>query len=157
MLWLCSVSEEAMTDLVQKIREALAKITPWCSCQGRATCIGCLIETITKEHHGQSGVDFLLDHIEAGQWLSQAADEIERLTHLHNLDHSLADQWQKKNVGLEATIATLRDRLTFTNAAIRQEILRLDDKPFTQAFLAPFVELNEKALATTQEDKANDV
>jgi len=68
-----------MSDLVQKIREALAKITPWCSCQGRATCIGCLIEGITKEHHGQSGVDFLLDHIEAGQWLSEAADRIEEM------------------------------------------------------------------------------
>jgi hypothetical protein len=28
---------------------------------------------------------------------SAAKAEIERLTHLHNLDHSLADQWQKKN------------------------------------------------------------
>ena len=37
--------------------------------------------------------------------------EIDRLTHLHNLDHSLADQWQKKNVEQDATITTLREAL----------------------------------------------
>ena len=30
--------------------------------------------------------------------------EVDRLTHLHNLDHSLADQWQKKNEELEARL-----------------------------------------------------
>jgi len=37
--------------------------------------------------------------------------EIERLTHLHKLDHSLADQWQAKNEKLEAEFVRLRDEI----------------------------------------------
>jgi hypothetical protein len=33
--------------------------------------------------------------------ISQRADEVDRLSHLHDLDHSLADQWQAKNERLE--------------------------------------------------------
>ena len=36
--------------------------------------------------------------------ISELEAEIERLTHLHNLDHSLADQWQKKNEVLQAQV-----------------------------------------------------
>jgi len=48
-------------------------------------------------------------------------EEIERLTHLHNLDHSLADQWQAKNEKLEAEIERLliRDELF---AQLREQI-----------------------------------
>ena len=37
--------------------------------------------------------------------------EIERLTFLHNLDHSLADQWQKKNEVLQAQVEEVREEL----------------------------------------------
>jgi len=37
--------------------------------------------------------------------------ENERLTHLHNLDHSLADQWQAKNEKLEAEVERLRGEI----------------------------------------------
>ena len=34
--------------------------------------------------------------------------EVERLTHLHNLDHSLADQWQKKNEELLGLLENIK-------------------------------------------------
>lgn len=46
--------------------------------------------------------------------LCAAADELERLEHLHKLDHSLADQWQQQladaqaaNVGLKAALEVI--------------------------------------------------
>jgi len=51
----------------------------------------------------------------------------------------------------KTTIATLRNRLQLTNAAILHEIPKSGVHPTTQAFLLPFVELNEKALAKGEE------
>jgi hypothetical protein len=45
--------------------------------------------------------------------------ERDRLKHLHALDHSLADQWQTKNIALEADNAALRARAERAEAALR--------------------------------------
>lgn len=42
--------------------------------------------------------------------------EIERLTFLHNLDHSLADQWQKANDEKDREIEHLREELDWKEA-----------------------------------------
>ena len=45
--------------------------------------------------------------------ISELEAEIERLTHLHNLDHSLADKWQKKNGVLQVQVEELHERLIY--------------------------------------------
>ena len=54
---------------------------------------------------------------------------------------------------LQAQVEKLVKRLRLTNAAIQQELSKLGDKPLIQAFLLPFVEINEKALAPAQEGR----
>lgn len=35
----------------------------WCQCEGKGTCIGCLILTLIQKHYGTGGVMYLLDAI----------------------------------------------------------------------------------------------
>ena len=114
-----------MTDLVQKIREAVTH---------RA---GCPLHTIDCEECRKW-------HPE--EWLSQAADEIERLTHLHNLDHSLADQWQKKNEELLGLLENIKRLL----GRSKEYVYQGRGLPELRAkFLAEI----DKALATPAKEK----
>lgn len=47
-----------------------------------------------------------------------AIAEIKRLDFLHKLDHSLADQWQKKNEGLVQTLEWILENFHYTTPAI---------------------------------------
>ena len=40
----------------------MAKL-PWCSCNGRGSCIGCLIEAKVKYFYGNDGLAFLRAHL----------------------------------------------------------------------------------------------
>jgi len=68
--------------------------------------------TIRMERDGITGFTYYrLDpdsHDRYRDGVGKLEAEVERLTHLHNLDHSLADQWQAKNEKLEAEVERLR-------------------------------------------------
>lgn len=42
--------------------EEMAKL-PWCCCNGRGTCMGCMIEAKVKECYGTDGKAFLKAHL----------------------------------------------------------------------------------------------
>lgn len=73
-----------MTDLVQKFREALAKITPWPWYRGKGKTVVYSYTTPTTQgiviaslFRSEEDTQFVAD---APQWLSEAAEEIERQT-----------------------------------------------------------------------------
>jgi len=35
----------------------------WCCCEGKGTCIGCLMETKIRELYGEDGVNFLWENL----------------------------------------------------------------------------------------------
>ena len=41
--------------------------THWCQCDGKGTCVGCLILTLIQKHYGTGGVMYLLDAIKAAE------------------------------------------------------------------------------------------
>ena len=105
MLRLRSVSEEAMTDLVRTIREKLAKITPWpwkieqetCNCldihsEGKLVCQ--VIDNDGDEITDQMAADAEMI-IRAAPWLSEAADEIERLKIMEGERNDMLDATAK--------------------------------------------------------------
>ena len=38
----------------------------WCRCEGKGTCMGCLILGLIQKHYGTAGAMYLLDAIKAG-------------------------------------------------------------------------------------------
>lgn len=46
-------------------------------------------------------------HYYVASTVKEAIEEIKRLEYLHKLDHSLADQWQKKNELINEKLADL--------------------------------------------------
>ena len=48
-----------------KISE-MAKL-PWCSCSGRGTCIGCMIEEKIRYFYGTDGLAFLRAHLKGDE------------------------------------------------------------------------------------------
>ena len=38
----------------------------WCRCEGKGTCVGCLILDLIQKHYGTAGVMYLLDALKAG-------------------------------------------------------------------------------------------
>ena len=54
------------------------------------------------------GITDTLSCVAISQRVLEQAAEVERLTHLHNLDHSLADQWQKKNEELLGLLENIK-------------------------------------------------
>ena len=55
---------------------------------------------------------FTIIHLEITD-LGKLISEIERLDHLHKLDHSLADQWQRKNDELENKLQMAEEALSY--------------------------------------------
>lgn len=39
----------------------------WCRCEGKGTCMGCVIIDLIQKYHGTAGVLYLLDAIKAGE------------------------------------------------------------------------------------------
>ena len=110
-----------MTDLVQKIRESLAKISEWpwkieqetCNCldihsEGKLVCQ--VIDNDGDEITDQMAADAEMI-IRAAPWLSEAADEIERLRGRLESDQLIMTGINEDLIDARATIATLREVL----------------------------------------------
>ncbi|MHC4310932.1 MAG: hypothetical protein ACYSW3_00490 [Planctomycetota bacterium] len=71
----------------------------------------------------QREVDGLSKHLK--HWMQES----ERLKHLHDLDHSLADQWQKKNEALRMILGEVRE-------IFKRHMTHEDECDFYQAYVA---------------------
>ena len=63
------------------------------------------------------GVEYITLRADDFRDLARVQSEVERLTHLHKLDHSLADQWEAERDALRAE----NERLLLDNAELSAE------------------------------------